>query len=1206
MPNNSEGIGTKVSVKGDKEYKSALQQISRQLTVLNTDMKASQSAFGAQAETMDGMHDRLEKLNEIYEVQAKKVELIREQLEKAKAEYGENSKQADDLQIALNKATAQMNGTANQITTTEQGLKTLADAQHLAGDATDASSMTLKEAEQALKNAGEGAEEMAGSVGDAGDAAGEVGDAAEDASGGVGSFAESLLEAAGAVGGGFLDGVQGLLGALGSIGGACVEALGEAFDLAKDAGKYADDLLTLSSQVGVDTDKLQQWQYASNFIDTSVETITGSMTKLTKKMDSAQEEEKKNAEKWQEHLDKIARGEKDTWSEVTTARDAFVKLGVSWKDYNGNLRDNEEVFMDLIDALGKVENPVERDALAMELFGKSAKELNPLIEAGSRAWREMGQEAEAMGTVFSEGNLEIMGGFDDTMQMFNATADAMKKTIGLKMIPMFEPLVQAAGQSMGRLSKALQDGASPTELAGVLDEVANSLIDELTVTFVRLDEMVPEAVKVISQVISHVAEALPELARVALPGAMKLLQAVLDGLLQITGPLATLATELVTTVAGFLIDNLPDIVDAGTDLLLGLVDGIVDALPELIPAAVEMVVKLAEGLIQAIPKLVEKLPEIVDAIWDGLVNTDWPGLGSEVLSSIWGTLGALGDDLLGIFTDAITNITGLDFASIGSGIQSAIEGILGSDGSFLSGLFSDAHDDIEGIDWDKLGENVGKAGSALVNMTGEALAGGFEAGYALIENIEWGKLGETVGNIANGLVNLTGEVAAAGFEAAHGLIEGLDWEGLGKTVGDVGNGLVNLTGEVAAQGFQNAHDLIENIDWSGLTDTLAAVPNGLIELSGDLIAQGFRNGHDLIEKINWGGLTDTLAAVPNGLIELSGETLSGAFSAAYDIISDIPWDELGNEVADGLGRAWGIVSGVGDVALGLGEGAVMAGQQGVGALKDWIASWRDDGEVESEATAVGAQVITDVGTGVTNEVPQLETTAQEAADALLTAIRNVLTESTVEQIGKDLDEDVWTGVVLGEDELLQVVAGVAGDSFDELRDAVEDAGFAEIGRQMDNGIVSGIYENSRYIKEAARAAAQAAYNAAKSELGIASPSKKGGWLGEMFDLGFAGGLIDNADEIESAMGYLNELTTAEAEPVMVGGPMQRGFAGFEIDYGQMREAFIEAIEETGVGNMVMQMDKEVVGETLEPVTSRATRQRQQRYVKGRTARLVIG
>ena len=62
MPNNSEGIKTKVSVQGDKEYKNSLAQISRQLTLLNTDMKASQAVFGKQADSMDAMHDRLEKL----------------------------------------------------------------------------------------------------------------------------------------------------------------------------------------------------------------------------------------------------------------------------------------------------------------------------------------------------------------------------------------------------------------------------------------------------------------------------------------------------------------------------------------------------------------------------------------------------------------------------------------------------------------------------------------------------------------------------------------------------------------------------------------------------------------------------------------------------------------------------------------------------------------------------------------------------------------------------------------------------------------------------------------------------------------------------------------------------------------------------------------------------------------------------------------
>ena len=100
-----EGIQTKVSVLGDKEYKAALSDITRQLTVLNTDMTASQSAFAGQADSMEAMRSKLQSLQAIYAAHQQKVELIAAQLEKAKQEYGENSKQADNLKIALNRAT---------------------------------------------------------------------------------------------------------------------------------------------------------------------------------------------------------------------------------------------------------------------------------------------------------------------------------------------------------------------------------------------------------------------------------------------------------------------------------------------------------------------------------------------------------------------------------------------------------------------------------------------------------------------------------------------------------------------------------------------------------------------------------------------------------------------------------------------------------------------------------------------------------------------------------------------------------------------------------------------------------------------------------------------------------------------------------------------------------------------------------------------
>ena len=144
-----------------------------------------------------------------------------------------------------------------------------------------------------------------------------------------------------------------------AIGTAALGAAAGAFKLAVDAGKMADDLLTLSNQTGISTKQLQEWEYAMRFIDVDMDVMTKSMAKLIKGMDNA------------------SKGGKD----VT---DAFSRLGVSFVDNEGKMRNHQEVFMELIDALGKVENETERDALAMRLFGKSAQELNPLIKAGSQ------------------------------------------------------------------------------------------------------------------------------------------------------------------------------------------------------------------------------------------------------------------------------------------------------------------------------------------------------------------------------------------------------------------------------------------------------------------------------------------------------------------------------------------------------------------------------------------------------------------------------------------------------------------------------------------------------------------------------------------------------------------------------------------------------------------------------------------------------
>lgn len=239
------------------------------------------------------------------------------------------------------------------------------------------------------------------------------------------SFGDEIRDAASLIG---MDGspaVEALAkkfdGVSASVGNAIVAigAMGKKlFDWSKESAQWADDLLTLSQRTGIATDELQKLSYASELIDVDVETMTGSMEKLVRSMNSARD----------------GSGQ---------ASEAFRKLRIRTTDTHGQLRDVNEVFYEIIDSLGKVQNETERDAAAMEIFGKSARDLNPLIKAGSKNLKDFGQEAEDMGKIISEEGLQDMGNLSDAMYRFDTTLDAMKRNLALAVVPLLTKLFDA-------------------------------------------------------------------------------------------------------------------------------------------------------------------------------------------------------------------------------------------------------------------------------------------------------------------------------------------------------------------------------------------------------------------------------------------------------------------------------------------------------------------------------------------------------------------------------------------------------------------------------------------------------------------------------------------------------------------------------------------------------------------------------------------
>lgn len=232
-----------------------------------------------------------------------------------------------------------------------------------------------------------------------------------------------------------IKGVQDLTKQIAALGIAGAAAFAGLYKYIGDAAAWADDLDTLSDKTGIATDDLQKFMYASELVDVSVETMTGSLTRLTKAMQTA-----KN-------------------SPGGSIGKIFDTLNVDAVDkVTGQLRDRQEVFYELINALGKVGNETERDAMALELFGKSAEEINPLIKGGAETIRQMGEEAEKAGLILDKETISRLHAFNDGIDTLKSKGSQIQKITASEMLPAIESVTAVADELLNDINEMSKTG----------------------------------------------------------------------------------------------------------------------------------------------------------------------------------------------------------------------------------------------------------------------------------------------------------------------------------------------------------------------------------------------------------------------------------------------------------------------------------------------------------------------------------------------------------------------------------------------------------------------------------------------------------------------------------------------------------------------------------------------------------------------------
>ena len=249
---------------------------------------------------------------------------------------------------------------------------------------------------------------------------------------------------------GAIDAIDRVTGAIKNIARTAAHVMKETWDIMNDAGNWADELITTAQVYEIPVDTLQRWRYAATQVDTDVSTIASAHQRIIKSMSATSEE----------------------------TQLAFNSLNVATRNTNGELRDSYDVFWEVIDALGEIENASERDSIAQGLLGRGYAELLPLINTGRKAWDEYAESA----VIVSDGAVTSLGEMDDAFATLEQTITATKYETLAALAPTFEQIADALNTTVTAFNDFLhtEEGQAAMErVSTAITDILNGLTEDV-------------------------------------------------------------------------------------------------------------------------------------------------------------------------------------------------------------------------------------------------------------------------------------------------------------------------------------------------------------------------------------------------------------------------------------------------------------------------------------------------------------------------------------------------------------------------------------------------------------------------------------------------------------------------------------------------------------------------------------------------------
>lgn len=894
--------------------------------------------------------------------------------------------------------------------------------------------------------------------------------------------------------------------ALAALGTAAVGAVTALAGFTVSASNYADDIVTISTNTHIATDDLQKYSYALNFIDGDLNTLTATMKKNTQIMSKARDG---NA----------------------TYSAAYDKLGISVTDANGTLRDGQTVYWEVIDALGKVENETERDALAMTLLGKSGTELNTVIDAGSEAFKALGDEAEAIGVVMSEEALASLGQFNDKLQVLKAGLEGLKNSAGLIALPFLDALASDGITILRDFSKGIQDANG--DLSKMGDVIGKTLGSALNLVLEQLPTFVNMGTQMISSLVSGITGNAPMIAQ----AAVQIVGTLVSGIAELLPVIINGAVQIVVGLAQGLGQSLPQLIPQVVAMITTIVQTLLDNIPLLVEAALQLVVGLTQGLIAAIPVLIGAVPTIITSLVGALLAAI-PQIiqaGIDLLTSLIGAL----PEIIAAIVEAIPQIIdGIITAVLGSIPQIVQAGI-----DLLVALIQALPQIISTI-VAAMPQIIGAIVNALTSSIPQLVQAGVQLFVAIIQNLPTiiAEIVTAVPQIVSGIVqafaNLIGEMVNAGSNLLHGLWQGISgaagwlWQqvsgwasnlvaniksffgihspstvfaeignNMGQGVGvgfgeSMGGVTAEMTAAMGGAGNMTAAEALRSVN-DGIISNVAALDSAVAAIVQQIVTgmtaqagQFTQVGVDMSARISE-GIINGLSTITDKMAQVVQSVIT-AFTAQH-----------GKLTAEGVNMNKAIASGM---VNGIPQITGKAAQIVQSVITAFTAQ-------HGRLTAEGVNMDKAIASGMVQGIPQITGKVAQIVQSIITAFTAEHGKLTTE--GVNMDKAIASGMVQGIPEITGKASQIVQSIVTTLNSFTSE--FTAAGQNMVRGIWQGFQSMSGWLESNVRAMMRRIVAAVRAEMQIASPSKVFAGIGAYMAEGLGKGFVREMRDVEKTI-----------------------------------------------------------------------------------------